>query len=173
MALAQEHSAELMPLAQQYGPQAIELIYPAHFQEHGPAVAEHLQNHGPVKPVSDEEIEEAKGAHKEFYHEDGRPRAPQDGREPNPDRVAAAAVTQAMHEAKRHPPPHSPGGGFDMNALMPMVMSQATGLLGALEAQPELKAAVMQKVGTMVFKTQAKAPETEGGLGSVMKMFLH
>jgi len=80
------------------------------------------------------------------------------------DAVGGAVVTQVMQKVM------AGGGSLDINTLMPLVMSEASNLLGG-NANPGFKGEVMQKVAMMAFKSQLSGGGG-GGMMSILQKFM-
>ncbi|KAF7339307.1 hypothetical protein MSAN_02144300 [Mycena sanguinolenta] len=166
-------------LAQQYGPQVMEFmsrkyILPCithsltadsekdshaqqhpHVAEHTDAIDEHIQNHPEQhRPVSHEDAAAAKDAHEEIYsrvHQQSDHEKQQMLKAKGPDAVSGAIMTHVMNTKSSEEL-----GGSSLSALLPLLLSEATKLLGP-EADPGFKATIMKKVGMLALQSKLKA----------------
>jgi len=132
-------------------------------QPHYQAAAEHIQNaqFDPSKhhPPTEEEMQHAAHAHQRIYENN------QDVNQEEPDAIGGAVVAHVLQQAGG-----SGGGMPDMASLLPMMMSEASTLLGNAGSPPSLKTQVMQKIGMMALKSQLGGGG--GGMLSVLQKFM-
>ncbi|KAK7064074.1 hypothetical protein R3P38DRAFT_3165082 [Favolaschia claudopus] len=132
-------------------------------EEHYKRAARHAaENTDDHRPVSDEEVSNAKEAHQKIYKDNNKDNLERHGS----DAVGGAVVTEVMQKVM------ASGGDIDIKSLMPLVMSEASKLLGG-NADPGFKGEVMQKVTMLALKSQlSSGGGGGGGMASLLNKFL-
>ncbi|KAJ7246334.1 hypothetical protein B0H12DRAFT_1126756 [Mycena haematopus] len=131
-------------------------------QPHIQAAQAHVQNaqFDPEehKPPTEHEVQHAASAHKRIYEDN------KDVNSETPDAVGGAVVAHVLQQFS------GSGGVPDMASLLPMMMDEASSLLGNANAKPDMKTQVMQKIGMMALKSQMGGGG--GGMLTILQKFM-